>query len=340
MTPPLVVIDADVLGRERTGDETYISNLLRRLPGTAGGELHFVALTRRPDLVPAGVEAVHVPARSQELRMAWSVPRALHRLRPALAHFQHALPLCCPCPAVVTIHDLSFERDPSLMPLRDRLVFKAAVPRAARHSAHVLAVSDRTKADVIELYGVSPERIAVTPHGVDPIFSPLEGGGHSYALFVGAVQARKNPLAAVEAAQAAGLPLVVAGPGRDAELARELARRGADVRGYVTQAELADLYRGAACLVMPSRYEGFGLPVLEAMASGTPVVAAPDPALREVAGDAAVFVPLERLAEGIREAVADRQRLVAAGLARARLFSWDETARRTVAVYLEVLGLA
>ena len=84
------------------------------------GRLRFAALTRRPDLVPEGVEAVHVPARFQELRMAWSVPRVLRRLRPALAHFQHALPLRCPCPAVVTIHDLSFERDPSVMPLRDR----------------------------------------------------------------------------------------------------------------------------------------------------------------------------------------------------------------------------
>ena len=270
--------------------------------------------------------------------MAWSVPRALHRLRPAVAHFQHALPLRCHSPAVVTIHDLSFERAPSLMPLRDRLVFKTVVPRAARKAAHVLAVSERTKADVVDLYGVPPQRVTVTPHGVDPMFSPGEGGGHTYALFVGAVQERKNPLAALEAARAAGLPLVVAGPSRDTGLSRELVRQGADVRGYVTKAELAGLYRGAACLVMPSRYEGFGLPALEAMASGTPVVAAPDPALREVAGDAAVFVEPERLADGIREALANRQRLVAAGFVRARLFSWGETARRTVAVYLEVLA--
>jgi glycosyltransferase involved in cell wall biosynthesis len=89
---------------------------------------------------------------------------------------------------------------------------------------------------------------------------------------------------------------------------------------------------------MPSRYEGFGLPVLEAMASGTPVVAAPDGALREVAGEAAVFVHPERFADGVRQAVADRERLVAAGLERAKAFTWEETARRTVAVYQEVLA--
>ena len=332
----LVVIDADVLGRRRTGDETYVLNLLRHLPAAAPG-LRFAALTRRPDLVPNGVEPVYVPARLQELRMAWSVPRALKRLRPALAHFQHALPLRCPCPAVVTIHDLSFERDPSVMPLHDRVMFKTVVPRSAARAAHVLAVSERTKADIVELYGIAPENITVTQNGADPAFSPADGSPGKYVLLVGSVEKRKNPLAAAAAATEVGLPLVVAGPVRDSQLAQELERRGAQLRGYVPQDELADLYRGAACLVMPSRYEGFGLPVLEAMASGTPVVATPDSALQEVAGEAAVFVEPERLADGLRRALAERDRLVAAGLDRARLFTWEETARRTVAVYLEVL---
>jgi glycosyltransferase involved in cell wall biosynthesis len=334
----LVVLDADVLGRERTGDETYVENLLRQLPALAAGELRFAAVTRRPELVPDGVEAIALPAGRQELRMAWSLPRLLRRLRPALAHFQHALPLRCPSPAVVTIHDLSFERDRRLMGRKDQLVFRLVVPRAARRAARVLAVSERTKADVVELYRVPPERVVVTPNGVDPAFSPGKGEHRGYLLFVGAIQRRKNPLAAAEAAAAVALPLVVAGPERDAELTRELRRRGADLRGYVDKPALAELYRGAACLVMPTRYEGFGLPVLEAMACGTPVVAFPDAAVREVAGDAAALAENGDLAAAVRRALAERERHVAAGLERARLFSWEETARRTLAVYREVLG--
>jgi len=331
----LVLIDADVLGRERTGDETYVNNLLRELP-TLTDELRFAAVTRYPELVPPGVEPLHLPARSQEVRMAWKLPRLLRRRRPALAHFQHAIPLRCPCPAVVTVHDLSFEHDPALLGWKDRLVFKTFVPRAARGAARLIAVSDRTKADLVELYGIAPERIIVAHHGVDPAFTP-GGSPDSYALFVGSIQPRKDPLAAADAAAAAGLRFVVAGPTRDRALAQELERRGAELRGYLAKPELADLYRGAACLVLPSRYEGFGLPVLEAMACGTPVVAAREPALREVGGDAALYADRAGLADAVRQAVREHDRLAAAGLERVKAFSWRETARRTLGVYESVL---
>jgi glycosyltransferase involved in cell wall biosynthesis len=334
----LVAIDADVLGRHRTGDETYVQNLLRRLPALAGDEFRFAALTRRPDLVPDGVEAVEVPARFQELRMLWGVQRALRRLRPALAHFQHAVPPRWRGPMVVTVHDLSFERTATAMGRRDRAMFKVVVPWSVGRARQVIAVSERTKRDLVELYHVPEERIAVTPHGIDPAFTPGDDGAHDYLLFVGAIQERKNPLAALDAAQAVGMPLVVAGPEREPALARELARRGADLRGYVEKDELARLYRGAAALVLPSRYEGFGLPVLEAMACGTPVVANPDPALKEVAGEAALYAEPAELAGAIRRAIEERGRLVAAGFTRAAAFSWDETARLTLEAYRKALA--
>lgn len=343
----VVAFDADVLGRQRTGDETYVRNLLRELgPLASEAGIRLVAVTRGPELVPAGVEALELRARSQELRMAWSLPRALRRVGATLCHTQHALPLRPPCPCVVTVHDLSFERDPALMSWKHRTVFRLVVPRAVRRAVRVLTVSERTKADLMELYGVPAGSIVVTPNGVDPVFhrhvpddssssnSLLQG---SYVLSVGAIQPRKNQLAALEAAAAVGLPLVVVGPEKDPALAAELRRHGARLEGYVETDRLADLYRGAACLVQSSRYEGFGLPVLEAMASGTPVVAVPDPALREVARDAAVFVDVGGLADGIRQAIRERDRLVAAGLERARAFTWRAAAERTLAVYREIL---
>jgi len=208
---PLVVIDADVLGRERTGDETYVENLLRELARIEPG-LRIAAVTRAPERVPDGIEAVLLPARSQIFRMAVAVPRILRSLRPALVHFQHALPLRSPCPGIVTVHDLSFERDPGLMGFGDRLVFRTMVPRSVRRAARVITVSERTKRDLVELYGASEGKIVVVPNGVDPAFRPAATNGRGgYALLVGAVQARKNPLAAAEAAARAGLPLVAVG---------------------------------------------------------------------------------------------------------------------------------
>ena len=338
MSEPLIVVDADVLGRQRTGDETYVENLLRELAAAADG-LRIAAVVRRAELAPGGIEPLVLPVRSQELRMAWSLPRLLRRVRPALAHFVHALPLRCPCPAVVTIQDLSFERDASVMSRKDRFVFRRVVPRAARRAARVLAISERTKRDVVELYGVPAERVVVTPLGVDPAFAPAPNGTHdSYLLYVGTIERRKDPLAAARAARELGLRLVAVGPSKDERLAAELRHAGADVRGYVPKHELAELYRAAGCVVIPSRYEGFGLPVVEAMASGAPVVASPDPALREVAGEAALFAAPGELATMIQRALTERERLVAAGLERARMFTWAETARRTIAVYRDVLG--
>jgi len=336
----LVVVDADVLGRRRTGDETYVRNLLRTLPRhAADAGLEIGAVTRHPELVPDGVLPVLLPARSQELRMAWTLPRTLRRVGAALVHTQYALPFRCPCPVVVTIHDLSFEH--GLMGRRDRLVFERVVPRAASEAARVLTVSERTKRDLVEHYGIPPERIVVTPNGVDPAFHPATQdapAARPYALAVGAIQERKNQPAALAAAREAGLELVVVGPVKDERVAAELREGGARLEGYVEVERLAELYRGAACLVQSSRYEGFGLPVVEAMASGTPVVTVPDPALVEVAGDAAVVVPEGELAAGIRRALEERDILAAAGLERARAFTWDEMARDTVAAYVEALG--
>ncbi len=349
MTRPLVVVDADVLGRQRTGDESYVENLLRELAPLAG-DLRLAAVTRDPARVPEGIEPLLLPATSQVWRMAVALPRLLRRTRPALAHFLHVVPPLHRGRAVLTVQDLSYERDPDLMPARDRLFFRTLVRPSTRRAARVLTGSEQTRADLVERYRVPAGKIVLTPYGVDPAFGP-EGptpNGTPYALFVSALHQRKDPLSALEAI--AMLPdqlrLVMVGPDkglgatiRERATALGLGER-VELRGHVAKDELAALYRGAGCLVFPSRYEGFGLPILEAMASGTPVVTTRAGATIEVAGEAAVVVepgnPVE-LAGGIERALADRERLVAAGLEQARRFSWAETARRTLAVYRELL---
>jgi alpha-1,3-rhamnosyl/mannosyltransferase len=281
--------------------------------------------------------------------MAFRLPRLLRRLRPALAHFLHVVPPAWRGPSVLTVQDLSFERFPELMGPRDRFFFRTFVPRSARRADRVLTGSEWTKRDLIERYGVREERVVVTPYGVDRTFRPNGGHreGRPYALFVGSLQRRKAPDLALRALAAvdSDLRLVFAGPnkGLEGELLELVSRLGlerrVDFAGHVTKDELASLYRGAALLVFPSRYEGFGLPVLEAMASGTPVVAVASSSIPEVAGDAAILVPPDagELASGIERALAERERLVAAGLERAAGFSWAETARQTAEVYRELV---
>src|SRR5207248_3023991 len=127
----------------------------------------------------------------------------------------------------------------------DRAVFKTVVPRSARSAARVFAVSERTRGDLEELYGIPSSKIVVTPNAVDPVFTP-GGSSDGSLLFVGAIQERKNPLVAADAARELGMPLVVAGPEKEPALARALRERGADLRGYVEKAELVGLYRRAA----------------------------------------------------------------------------------------------
>jgi glycosyltransferase involved in cell wall biosynthesis len=270
--------------------------------------------------------------------MAWSLPRLLRRLQPQVAHFQHALPLGYHGRSVVTVHDLHFEHDPTVMGRLDRITFKTVVPRAVRRADHVLAVSEATKRDIVGLYGIPAAKVTVTPHGVDPAFAPGDGARGGFVLFVGAVQARKDPLTAAAAAAAVGLPLVVVGPEKEPALASELRARGADVRGWVDQSELARLYREADALVLPSRFEGFGVPVLEAMASGLPVVLSDDAALAEVAGTAGVYADDGDYGAALQRALDERERWAAAGIERAKSFSWEASARASAAVYREVLA--
>jgi glycosyltransferase involved in cell wall biosynthesis len=196
--------------------------------------------------------------------------------------------------------------------------------RVLRAADVVVGVSEFTKSEIVELAEVPSDRIRVVPNGIDPVFTPgAPPSDESYVLAVGTLEPRKNLARAVEATSLAGVALRVVG-----------ARGWGDVDvpgwiGEVSDVELADLYRGAACLLYPSLYEGFGLPVLEAMACGTPVVTSRGTATEEIAGGAAVLVDpndVDSMATGIREAAERRAELVELGRARASEFTWARAA--------------
>jgi glycosyltransferase involved in cell wall biosynthesis len=225
---------------------------------------------------------------------------------------------------VVVIHDAAALRHPEWYSRGYAAWHRLVLPRIARHARLVITVSEFSRGEIEETLGVSA---TVIPNGVDERFRPSSDKGE-YALVLGTRIARKN-LAALGTAAAAlrerGVELVAAGSGRSYMRAEDTEIRAL---GYVPDDELPSLYARARVLLMPSLYEGFGLPVLEAMASGTPVVAANRGALPETCGDAALVVEPEEFAEAAIEAL-DSEKLITAGLERAALFTWDRTARET-----------
>jgi glycosyltransferase involved in cell wall biosynthesis len=296
-------------------------------------------------------------AHNEYERLSWGGSRRLATVVRDLWWYPHGLPreargvdvLHCPTfrgpvrssvPVVVTVHDLAVLRHPGTFNQWTRRYSRFAVPRVARAARRLIAVSEFTRGEIVELLGAPEERIRVIPNAVGEPFEPRGAAAEGdYILAVSTLEPRKNLprlLDAFERARLNGLRLLVAGaPGWGG-----VRVEGDGVRwlGEVGDEELARLYRGARCVAYVSLYEGFGLPVLEAMACGAPVVAARNDAAAEVAGDAAVLVdPLDpdAIAAGLAEAVDRRDELRARGLERAATFRWADAARATVEVYRE-----
>ncbi len=224
----------------------------------------------------------------------------------------------------MTVHDVGVLRFPETFPRWHRTTGARALRSAVGAADAIVAVSAFTRDELVATLGVDPARVRIVPNGVAPVFRPdgprAEG---DYVLAVGTLEPRKNLGVAVEAAALAGVELRVAGMSGWGGVAVDT------WVGEPSDEELAALLRGARCLVYPSLYEGFGLPILEAMACGTPVVTSRGGATEEIAGGAAVLVDAHdpaSVASGIAEAEARRGELVAAGLTRAAGFTWSAAA--------------
>lgn len=288
--------------------------------------------------LPVPVDLVRSGGRGPEVLFEQvALPRLLRRTAADLVHAPNCfLPLHRPCPGVVTVHDLAFEAHPEDFAPRTRAKYRHITPRAARSAERVIAVSEATKADLVERYGVAADKIRVVPNAASlPVGDAPVPGGDPYLLAVGDLRPKKNLGRLVEAWRLLGTGhrLVLAGLGERGDLPADV-----ETTGYLDDAELDALMRGAAVLVHPSLFEGFGLVVVEAMARGVPVACSAIPSLRETAGGAAaLFDPLapDDIARAIREALAAGGER---GRERAAQFSWERTGAMTADVYREVLG--
>ena len=365
-----VAIDARKL--HDFGIGTYIRNLLRQL-ARIDRETDYVLLSPETDLDIAAhlgpnFRTVLEPSPNYSLREQIHVPLVLRRERPDVYHAPHyVLPPAVPCRSVVTIHDCIHLMFPQYLPNKAAYAYaRASMWAAVKRSTCILTVSEASKRDILHFFNVAPEKIVVAYNAIDDHFwlTPPEEEvarvreryqlDHQFVLYVGNIKPHKNLVRLIEAfaeLRRTGpdeLKLLIIGD----EISKLPALRRAvhshklhkHVRflGYVSDGTLRILYRLAALFVFPSLYEGFGLPPLEAMASGTPVVASNQSSLPEVTGDAAVLVDpydVDALVDGMRRVLTDpvlaadlRQR----GPARAREFSWANSAEKTRAVYEQV----
>ena len=365
-----IAIDAHSVGAGLAGNESYATNLIEALAEIDSVNDYTLYVTRNEAVnrfskrwpnFRVRTTLPHTPL----IRIPLTLSAELRKHPVDVLHVQFTAPPFAPCPLVVSIHDLSFEHLPETFNRRSRAQLRLTVRRSARKAARIVSLSEHGKRDIIATYGISPELVTAIPLAAPPHFEPVAnerelqrirhtyGIAQDYILSVGSIQPRKNLSRLLSAyARLRGarpnskLPQLVI-VGKRAWLYDETlksidesgAGRSVIVTGYVPGNDLPALYSGALCFVYPSYFEGFGLPPLEAMKCGTPVIAGNRTSLPEVVGDAGLMVDpfdVEALASAIEQLIDNpdfRLQLSVKGLNRARMFDWRETARRTLEVY-------
>ncbi len=350
----------------------FLINSLGQLDTSNDYYIYFGNGPHPPEFAAASnfrVRASHLNTEKPLTRIAWEqaiAPGVLLRDRPALLHCPvNVVPLAAFCPTVLTIHDLGFMRFPERYKAAKRRYLHVMTSLSARRAAHIITPSQSVRQEVIELLKIKPERVTAIAEGVAPHFRPLPAGAveewrqskklpQRFVLYVGTLEPRKNLPLLINAFarwhmenpdEAKGVELVLGGAKgwlyeEIFRLVKELDLEGVTrFQGYISENELPLWYNSASCFVYPSVYEGFGLPPLEAMACGCPVITSNTSSLPEVVSEAGITIdPQDE--SGLVEALdkllgnaAERERRRAAGLSRAAGFSWLEAARRTLEIY-------
>jgi glycosyltransferase involved in cell wall biosynthesis len=365
-------VDAHAIGQHLTGNETYIRNLLNCF-AALDRKADFVTYVSREDAFDEVPERFHKRrvAINPFVRLGYDLPRRLRQDKPQLLHVQYTAPLFCPVPLVVSVHDVSFLEHPEYFTPFRALQLRFTVDRTVRAAARVLTPSEFSKRRILESYGLDESKVVVMPNGVCSTFHPISreiaqrwaqsalGLAVPFILTVGDLQPRKNHVNLIRAFEQLvraypQLPhhLVVVGkPTWHAQEIREFARKcGVADRihftGFVSDADLVKLYGACDLFVYPSFYEGFGLPILEAMACGRAVACSNTSAMPEVADSAALlFDPhsVDDILLTMRDMLLNpelRARMERLGAQRAPMFSWETSAAKTLDLYYEVAGKA
>ncbi len=363
-----IAVDAHAIGRHLTGNEVYVRSLLREF-STLAPDSDFIAYVSEPGaekLLPRRFRSGRVSA-NPYLRLGWDLTRKLAADKPDLVHVQYTAPVINRTPVVVTVHDVSFIEHPEYFTAWRRAQLKLNVARTVKLASQIITVSEFSRDAILRAYAVSPEKVKVVPNAASSEFRVVSRGRAVQAvrdrfgfdapfLFsVGDLQPRKNHIGLITAfaSLTANHPelkhhLVITGQNTwftpkvmAAAHASGLASR-IHFTGFVSDSDLVQLYNASDCFVFPSFYEGFGLPILEAMACGRAVACSSTSAMPEVAdGAGLLFDP--RNPASISRAMADilldkdlRQRLESRGLQRAGHFNWRKSAQATLDVYREV----
>ncbi len=370
---PSVALNAHLLaGRasyRSAGIHQYIHNLLRHLPAAAP-EFNYTVFVGegQPEMDGATIRRTRLPTVRPLIRIFWEQfiqPLELLRLRPALLHsLAFASPLLNPAPAVVTVYDLSFRIFPERFLPAQRLYLNTLTAHSCRRARRVLAISESTRADVIKHFGIDRARVDVAAPGVDPAFRPLpasltdsfraqQGLPNPFILYLGTLEPRKNleTLIRAFAALRAQFPITnyqLLLAGAKGWLYHSLFALVEQLNltdcvhfpGFIPPEDLVLWYNACAVFAYPSSYEGFGMPVLEALACRKPVVTTTASSLPEAAGDAALLVPpgdVPALTDALTRALALPPDHLALGPAHAARFTWANTAAQTVASYRRAL---
>jgi len=365
-----IAIDAHSVGNQLAGNETYAVNLIEALAEVDQSNQYTLYVTRQSAIdrfanrwpnFNVKRTVPHTPL----VRIPVTLSAELRRNPVDVLHVQYTAPPLAPCPVVATIHDLSFEHLPETFNRRSRAQLRLTVRRTARKAAQILTLSEFSRRDIVDTYRIAPDRVSVTPAAAPSHFKPIEdetelrkireiyGIERDYILSVSSIQPRKNLIRLIEAYSClrglrpeGKLPQLILVGKRgwlDNETFRAAQRHSANndiaFTGYVAENDLSALYSGATCFVYPSFFEGFGLPVLEAMQCGAPVIAGNRTSIPEVVGNAGLlFDPFDTnsLVQALTRVLDDseyRAALRIQGLERAREFDWKQTARMTLQAY-------